>query len=222
MMINQTYPLVETDLDSSVTAGDERSIAGLHRAMSGELFTTKRFIVVFASIFLLGLTPLLLLQPGGASNAGLSLGFTVPIERLMDLFIFVAIGVYASFLRGQAMVLVPLSFLFLYVIGMATNVDSERYALMPMFMLGAVMLFAVSVAVAGKRANVIAMLVAASVGFHFGRQYLDIMPDIASPLYFMIGNILSFALIFAAAISFGLFLSSLGFLTQEERQSHYY
>lgn len=210
MTLSHAYPVAERNLEASVGL-DEKNIADLRKAIAGESFTTKRFVLLFASIFALGMTPLLLLQPGGAANAGLSLGFTMPIERLFDLALFAAIGIYASMLRGQALMLVPLSFLFLYVVGMSVYFDPQRYNLMPMFMLGAVILFAVSVAVAGRRSNVLAMLVAASVGFHFGRHYVGIVPDIASPLYFVIGNILSFALIFAASVSFGLFLRSLGF-----------
>jgi len=177
-----------------------------HDASDG--FTTKRFVLIFASIFALGSMPLLLQQPSGGASAGLSLGFTMPIESMIDLAILAAVGLYASSLRAQATLLIPLSFLFLYVAGSSIALDTARYALMPMFLFGSVMLFALSVAIAGRRSSLLAMLVAASIGFHFGRKYIEAVPDIASPLYFMIGNILSFALILATAISFGLIFRS--------------
>ena len=176
--------------------------------MIAESITNKRFIIIFASIFVLGATPLLLNQPNGASSAGLTVGFTIPIEQIYHLLLFLGLGVYASYLRGNAVILVPLSFIFLYVVGIAMTFNLTRYDLMPMFMLGSIVLFALSMVISGSRSCMLGMMIAASFGFHFGRYYADAIPDIASPLYFMLGNILSFALIFATAISFGLTMRS--------------
>lgn len=176
--------------------------------MFNEPFTNKRFMLVFASIFALGATPLLIQQPNGAASAGLSLGFMLPIEEALHLVLFLMLGIYASFLRGNALILVPLSFILLYVVGISIYFDFARYALMPLFMLGSIILFALSMVVAGHRKCMMAMVIAASLGFHFGGFYAGAIPDIAAPIFFMIGNILAFALIFAVAISFGITLYS--------------
>lgn len=169
-----------------------------------ESMTSKRFILIFASIFLLGAMPFLIYQPNGAASAGLSSGFTLPIEKLVHMLIFLCIGFYASLQRGSAVMMMPLAFIFLFITGVSLEIDHSRYAMMPMFMLGSVMLFSVSMAIISTRAGVLGMAVAASFGFHFGRHYISQMPDIASPIYFLLGNIIAFALIFATAISFGL------------------
>ena len=166
--------------------------------------TSKRFIAIFASIFLLGALPLVMQQPNGASSAGLSHGFTFPIEHLAHLAVFCVLGVFASFLRGLALTLVPLSFVLMYVVGITLKLDEQRYELLPMFMLGAVLLFALCVSLARRRSHLIGIVIAASAGFHFGRYYGATIPPIASPLYFLMGNIIAFALIFATSISFGL------------------
>ncbi len=176
--------------------------------MFNESLTNKRFMLVFASIFALGAMPLLIQQPNGAASAGLSLGFTLPIEEALHLILFLMLGVYASFLRGNALILVPLSFILLYVVGISIYFDHVRYAMMPLFMLGSIILFALSMVVAGQRKCMMAMVIAASLGFHFGGYYAGAIPDIAAPIFFMIGNILAFALIFATAISFGITLYS--------------
>lgn len=174
--------------------------------MPTESMTSKRFILLFASIFLLGAMPFLILQPNGASSAGLSAGFTVPIEHAYHLIIFLVIGLSASFVRSNALLLMPLSFILLYVVGMTTEIDHDKYKLMPMFLFGAVILFGIVMSVTDSRRGLISVLVAASIGFHFGLYYASEVPEIASPLYFMIGNILSFALVFATSVSFGLTL----------------
>ena len=51
---------------------------------------------------------------------------------------------------------------------------------------------------------ILGMIIAASFGFHFGGYYFRLIPDIAAPLYFMIGTILALVLIFSASVSLGL------------------
>lgn len=172
--------------------------------MLNESMTSKRFVLLSASIFLLGAMPFLIYQPNGASSAGLSSGFTLPIERAFHLILFLSLGVYASYLRGNAVLLMPLSFIFLFVVGMSQGLSPQDFPMMPMFVFGAVVLFAMSMSVMQSRKGIIGMVIAASVGFHFGLYYTDEIPEIASPLYFLLGNILSLALIFATAVSFGL------------------
>lgn len=172
--------------------------------MLNESMTSKRFVVLSASIFLLGAMPFLIMQPNGSSSAGLSAGFTFPIERVIHLMALLGLGVYASYVRGNAVLLMPLSFLFLFVVGMALSLGQQPYALLPMFAFGAVVLFSISLAITRSRRAIMGMVVVASSGFHFGMYYASFVPDIASPLYFLIGNILSISLIFATAVSFGL------------------
>lgn len=178
-------------------------------ARPNDVLTSKRFILIFASIFLLGAMPLMIGQPSGAATAGLSHGFTLPIERLYHLIALFSLGVYASYLRGNAIILVPLSFVLLYVVGMSLQLDMTRYRMLPFFMLGSVLLFALCMMAAGShRHGIIGMIISASVGFHFGRYYAAEVPAIASPLYFMIGTILCYGLIFSTAVSFGLTMQS--------------
>lgn len=172
---------------------------------SRDTVTSKRFLLIFASIFLLGALPLLMGHPSGAATAGLSHGFTLPIEQWYHLLVLFGLGMYASYLRGQGPLLVPLSFVLLFVVGLSLQLNLERYRLLPLFMLGAVLLFAICMMLAANRRRVIfALVIAASLGFHYGRYYAGAAPAIASPLYFMIGMILSFGLIFSTAVSFGM------------------
>jgi len=166
--------------------------------------SSKRFLAIFASIFLLGSVPLLLGQPSGAASAGLSAGFTMPIEQVWQLVMFIALGVYAAHLRSShAMILLPLSFLLLFVVGMSLAFDAQDYRYMPYFLLGSVMLFAFCFVISQSEQMIMGMVICASFGFHFGSYYFRQIPDIAAPLYFMIGNIIALALIFCASVSLG-------------------
>lgn len=168
------------------------------------MMSSKRFLVIFASIFLLGSVPLLLGQPSGAASAGLSAGFMMPIEQLWQLFVFVLVGLYASYLRSpHAMVLLPLSFLLLFVVGMSLSFDAQAYSRMPFFLLGAVLIFALCFVLSRSEQMIMGMVMTASLGFHFGSFYYRQIPDIAAPLYFMIGTMLALALIFSASVSLG-------------------
>lgn len=186
-----------------------------------ESLTNKRFVLIFASIFMLGAMPLMMSQPNGAASAGLSLGFSFPIEHGWHLLVMLLIGIYASVLRANAVILVPLAFVLLYLVGMSTYLDHARYSMLPMFMLGSILLFALSMAVADNQRCMVGLVISASVGFHFGRHYSFAVPDIASPIYFMIGNILAFALVFATAVSFGVTLRNDHIRKKELPESDY-
>lgn len=168
------------------------------------MISSKLFLAIFASIFILGTVPLVLGQSNGVSSAGLSAGFLLPVEELWQLVIFIALGIYASQLRQSAMILVPLSFILMFVVGMMILMDMQRLDKLPFFLLGAVVLFALSFSIAESRAILFGMAVSASFGFHFGMYYKQLIPDIAAPLHFMIGNILALTLIFSASVSLGL------------------
>jgi hydrogenase/urease accessory protein HupE len=168
------------------------------------MMSSKRFLVIFASIFLLGSVPLLLGQPSGAASAGLSAGFMMPIEQLWQLVIFISLGLFASYLRStQAMLMLPLAFLLLFVVGMSLAFDATVYTRMPAFLLGSVLLFALCFAICRSEQVIMGMVIAASLGFHFGGYYHQLIPDIAAPLYFMICIILALALILCASVSLG-------------------
>jgi hydrogenase/urease accessory protein HupE len=169
------------------------------------MMSSKRFLAVFASIFLLGSVPLLLGQPSGAASAGLSMGFRLPIEQLWQLALLVLLGVYASYLRSpHAMLLLPLSFVLMFTVGMSLAFDVTAYPRMPLFLLGAVLLLGLCFVLSRSEQMILGMVVAASFGFHFGSYYYQQIPSIAAPLYFMLGNLLAFALIFAMAVAMGL------------------
>ncbi len=148
----------------------------------------------------------MILQPTGMASAGLSAGFTILIERFYHLIPLIIVGMIASFLRGFTVILLPLMFVLMYVIGSLVMMERSAYPMQPMFVFGATMIFAVCMALIQTRIALVAAAAVASLAFHMGMYYAQLVPPIASPMYFLLGNILSLALILSTAVSFGLTL----------------
>jgi len=168
--------------------------------------SSRRIILLFASIFCLGALPFLIVQPSGPASAGLSSGFTMPIEHIGHLFVLAAVGVMAAWVRHEAILLFPLSCVLLFVIGQFLYLDAAQFPKIYLFVFGAILLFALSVGLVQRKAALLGMALSASAGFHLGMFYIRQLPEIASPIFFTLGNILSLTLILATSVSFGLTL----------------
>ncbi|MBN66487.1 MAG: hypothetical protein CMM94_02835 [Rickettsiales bacterium] len=168
--------------------------------------SSKRFIALFVTIFIVGALPFIIIQPSGAASAGLSSGFTMPIENIAHLLMLLAIGVVATFIGRDAILLLPLCFVLMFVVGAALHIDSSAYPMIRMFILGAILLFAMAVGLIRSKRGLFAVAMSASLAYHLGMYYMKSVPEIAAPIYFVVGNILCLILIMATSISFGLTL----------------
>lgn len=168
--------------------------------------STRRFIGIFSLIFILGALPFLVVQPTGAASAGLTVGFMTPIENVYHLLAFMVVGVAGAVLGRESMVLVPITCLLMFVVGSCMFVSEVEYPLIPMFMLGAILIFGLAASQVRHHYTLMSVAVSSSVGFHMGRYYMAHVPDIASPIYYLVGNVLALGLIFATSISFGVTL----------------
>ncbi|MAR56562.1 MAG: hypothetical protein CMM93_05210 [Rickettsiales bacterium] len=168
------------------------------------LISGKRFVFIFASIFALGAIPLLISQPGASSSAGLSSGFLAQLQLVWQLVILGAIGIFASRFTMESMPAAPLGFILLFTIGLLSGMDSQRYEELPYFLFGATVCFALTLMTLQNRQALAGTLIASSVGFHLGLARQHMIPHLAEPLFYLIGNILALALIFAIAVALGL------------------
>ena len=175
------------------------------RAMS-----VKRSITLFMLIFLLGALPFIAVQPSGSASAGLSAGFALPFENAYHLILFLAVGLAAAVLGRDAIILVPLCFVLMFVVGASFQIEAASFPPIRMFTLGAILLFAIAMSLVGSRLAILCIAIASSAAYHFGISYMAALPEISSPMYFIIGIILALVLIFATSVSFGLTLFSDG------------
>lgn len=166
----------------------------------------RRFLVFVAVLFFLCAVPFLLVRASGMASAGLSAGFSAPLEQVTHLVLFLMVGVWASLLPREGLLLVPLSCLFMVLVGAALMLGSQQHHAMVQFLLGGVLCFGILCGLTRYKLTLLSVLFAGSFGFHMGMHYLGSVPSIASTLYYLLGIMLSVALILAIAVAFGVTL----------------
>lgn len=168
--------------------------------------TSQRFIVMMVVLFILGALPFLITQPTAAASAGLSLGFGTPLEHAGLLAMLVITGVAASLLPRDGLMLLPIAFTLMVMVGGALVLDVSAFPSLRYFILGAVLCIGLLVGIAREKLTVLTMLILASLGFHLGGYFMHSVPTIASPMYFLLGILLSLGLVLAISVAFGVTL----------------
>lgn len=168
--------------------------------------SSKRFFGVFLAIFLIGALPFALVQPSGSASAGLANGFVAFLENPSHLALFMMLGLLAPLLGRDAALVMPVSVVVMFVMGGLQLIDPNVLRMIPFFTLGGVLLVALSLNMIRSRMSLLAALVCCSIGFQMGMYYLQSVPDIAMPLFYLIGSALAISLVMGAAISLGLTL----------------
>lgn len=170
--------------------------------------SSRKFILFFASIFLLGALPMVILQPSGAASAGLSAGFTLPLEHPIYLGFSVMLGLLASLIGRDGPIFIPATLMAMMVMGHAVGLDQEQFPATPYMVLASMLIVVLIAGVLERKAELLGVLLAASLGFQLGANTRDMAPAIGVPLYFLIGVLLGVLLITSVAISLGLTLFS--------------
>lgn len=170
--------------------------------------SSRKFILFFAGIFCLGALPIMIVQPSGTASAGLSAGFTLPLEHPVYVGLCVVMGLLASLIGRDGPIFIPAVLLAMLVMGHLLGLDAALYPASPYMILASVLLVVLVAGILDRRAELMGVMLAASLGFQLGWHTVRLMPDIAAPLYFLMGVLLSVLLITAVAISLGLTLFS--------------
>jgi hydrogenase/urease accessory protein HupE len=168
--------------------------------------TTQRFMVVTMALFILGALPFLIAQPTAAASAGLSLGFSAPLEHALLLALLVALGIAAALLPRDGLLLLPIAFTLMVMVGGALVLDIAQFPALRYFILGAILCMALLIGLARDKLTVLTLLVLGSLGFHFGGFFMQQLPPIASPMYYLLGVLLSLGMVLAIAVAFGVTL----------------
>ena len=168
--------------------------------------TSKRFFGVFIAIFVLAALPFVLVQPSGLASAGLANGFSAVIESPTHILLFMMLGLLATLLGRDAVMVLPLSIVVMFLMGGMQLMDSEELRMLPFFTLGGVILVALSLNLVRSKPSLLAALICCSIGFQMGIYYVRNVPDIAMPLFYLIGNALALGLVLGVSVSLGLTL----------------
>ena len=168
--------------------------------------SSQRFIVMTMVLFILGALPFLIAAPTAAASAGLSLGFSAPLEHAAMLVMLVIVGICAALLPRDGLILLPVAFTLMIMVGGALALDVAHYPALRYFILGAILCMGLLVGIAREKLTVLTLLILASLGFHLGGFYMQSIPSIATPMYFLMGVLLSLGMVLAISVAFGITL----------------
>lgn len=163
----------------------------------------RRFIIVTMLLFIAGALPFLIAQPTAAASAGLSLGFSAPLEHAGLLTLLVLSGITAAFLPREGLMLLPIAFILMVMVGSILVLDVRALPALRYFVLGATICMGMLVAITHEKLTVLSLLALASLGFHFGGFFMRSIPIIASPMYYMLGVLISTGMVLAISVAFG-------------------
>ncbi|MFO0109758.1 MAG: HupE/UreJ family protein [Alphaproteobacteria bacterium] len=170
--------------------------------------SSRRFILMMVAVFILGALPFLILQPNAAASSGLSHGFRFPLEHFLSMFLLLMLGLLTALLPLDGALILPLGFLLLVLVGAVTALGISEYPGLRYFLLAGVLGFALLVGLARHKATMLSVMLLGSLGFHYGLRAAQAVPEEASPLYFLLGLILSLTTILPIAVAFGVTLFS--------------
>ena len=169
---------------------------------------SRKFAGIFAAIFVLGAFPLVVVQSSGIASVGLSSGFVAPLNNIYHLAVMIGFGLLGTMMGGAAALMLPTAFILMMTIGAMIDPVLLLYPPMRYFLLGAILLFAVAVSLAGTRMFLLAVAVSSSVAFQLGGFYIAQVPEIATPLYYLLGVMMCVILLLATGVSLGYSISS--------------
>lgn len=168
-----------------------------------------RFTLIFSIIFALGALPLILVQSLGAASAGLSTGMMLPLSNPGHMLLFLAVGLLASQMSVKSYLMLPAAFLLMMSIGMFTDFTTEDVPLSKLLILGAILCYGVIAHNMSLSAFILSTLFSSIIAFTLGAEYAAIIPNIALPLYFLLGVLLSTSFILMGGLCLGLTLSGM-------------
>ena len=168
--------------------------------------SSQRFILSTMVLFILGALPFLIAQPTAAAGAGLSLGFSAPLDHASLLVMLAVVGMGAALLPRDGLMLLPIAFTLMILVGGALVMDVAHYPSLRYFILGAILCMALLVGIAREKLTVLTVLILASLGFHLGGFFMQSVPEIATPMYYLMGVLVSLGMVLAIAVAFGVTL----------------
>jgi hydrogenase/urease accessory protein HupE len=122
------------------------------------------------------------------------------------LSLLVLVGIAAALLPRDGLLLMPIAFTLMIMVGGALSLDVSDYPALRYFILGAILCMGLLVGIAREKLTVLTLLILASLGFHLGGFYMQSVPSIATPMYYLMGVLLSLGMILAISVAFGVTL----------------
>jgi urease accessory protein len=165
--------------------------------------TSRRLMLFFVAVFIVAALPFLVGQPSAVASAGLSLGFSAPLEHKPVLIMLMVVGLFISALPRDGLMMMPVAFALMIMLGGTLMLDISHYPFLRYFMLGNVLCMGLLIGIAREKLTVLMLMILGSLGFHLGGFYMSTVPAIASPIYYLLGVLSSLGLGLAISVAFG-------------------
>ncbi len=157
-----------------------------------------------------GLPAAAMAHTGIGATHGFAHGFVHPMVGLDHILAMVAVGLYAAFLGGRALWLVPLSFVAMMAVGGALGIAGVQVPLVEAGIGASVVVLGLAVALRWTLPTAAAMGLVGFFAIFHGHAHGAEMPAAASGLTYALGFILATALLHGAGIGLGQATSRLG------------
>lgn len=169
------------------------------------MMSNGRFIAIFAAIFTLGALPLLLTQSLGTASAGITAGMMLPLNHIVHILVFFAVGILAAQLKAPSHSLLPAAFILMMALGVFIDLPdgTQEIPAEKFLVLGVILCFGL---IANKMS--ITLFIASTaltsiIAFMLGSEYAEVIPHIAAPLYFLLGIMFSTVFVLLAGMCLG-------------------
>jgi urease accessory protein len=149
-------------------------------------------------------------HPGIGVAGGFGHGFAHPLGGLDHILAMIAVGLFAARLGGQALWLVPLSFVAMMIVGGAVGMAGSGLPLVEIGIGLSVVVLGLCAASGYRMPVSVAMAVAGVFALFHGHAHGAEMPESLSGLEYAAGFVLVTALLHAAGIAIGLAPRNLG------------
>ena len=148
--------------------------------LGGFFMSSRRFIFLTVILFFLGALPLLIGQPSATASAGLSLGFSAPLEQIAMLLVLAVVGVCAALLPRDGLLLMPMALILMMMVGGVLMLDVAAHPALRYFIFGAILCMGLLIGLARDKFTVLTLLILASLGYHFGGFFMQSVPVIGA------------------------------------------
>lgn len=164
----------------------------------------RLFIILFTTLFVIGLFPVFLLQPLGSASAGITAGFLLPVSDTYHVAALMAIGVLCASIAKNAMLALLPCTLLMIVIGALMDVDERHLQSVRLLVVSAILIFALCFQLLRGRALLLGALPVCVWAYYAGVGFMQAIPSITTPLFLLCGILLSAALLLAMGVALGI------------------
>ncbi len=168
------------------------------------VFLGRKIAVGLAVLVVATMVPLVLLQHSGIASAGLSRGVAAPMENTYHLLLFLTIGLWGAWLGRESIVLLPFAALLMLGLGVVVHTPDMQSEWRNGLIVTVVQFYALTLGVMNRRYFLLGAALLGSMCFWVGGQYVPMRPEIAPPLYYLLGIALCGLLMTAIGAAIGM------------------